>query len=98
MVIEFSLIAAFLAMLCWGLGDFFIQKNTRKIGDLESLAFIGIFGSVFLFPFIIKDLPALLDYRNLLLLGFLGIVTFIAAMLNFEALKKRKIICNRSYF
>ena len=51
--------AAFCAMLLWALGDFLIQRSTRKIGDLESLAFIGIIGSVALIPFIIGDFSLL---------------------------------------
>ena len=31
---------AFVAMLCWGFGDFLIQRATRKIGDFEILAVI----------------------------------------------------------
>ena len=27
---------AFVAMLCWGFGDFMIQKSTRKVGDWET--------------------------------------------------------------
>jgi hypothetical protein len=28
---------AFIAMLCWGVGDFLIQKSARKLGDWETL-------------------------------------------------------------
>ena len=28
---------AFVAMLCWGFGDFLIQRSTRKVGDIEAL-------------------------------------------------------------
>ncbi|MDP2925071.1 MAG: DMT family transporter [Nanoarchaeota archaeon] len=91
MAYEYSIIFAFLAMLCWGFGDFLIQKNARKIGDLESLTFIGIIGAIILFPFVIKDLIHLRVLGNLILLLFLGIITFIAGILDFEALKKGKL-------
>jgi drug/metabolite transporter (DMT)-like permease len=91
MGIGVSLIFAFAAMLCWGIGDFFIQKSTRKVGDLEALAFIGVIGMLMLLPFIIKDLDSLLSLPNLILLCFLGIITFVAAMFDFEALKKGKL-------
>ena len=91
MIIELSVIFAFLAMICWGFGDFFIQKCTRKIGDLESLAYIGIVGIVVLIPFIIKDFNTIFNSKNLIMLGVLGIITFIAAILDFEALKKGKL-------
>ena len=76
MIIETSLLFAFLAMLCWGFGDFFIQRTTRKIGDVESLAYIGIIGSIILLPFVIKDFSLLFSFKNLALLFLLGIITF----------------------
>ncbi len=91
MIFEISFIFAFIAMLCWGFGDFFIQKTTRKIGDVETLAFIGIIGSVGLIPFIFKDFNLLFSVSNLLLLGVLGIITFVGALFNFEALKEGKL-------
>jgi len=91
MIIELSVIFAFLAMICWGFGDFFIQKCTRKIGNLESLAYIGIVGTIVLIPFIIKDFNLIFSPSNLFLLLGLGIITFIAAILDFEALKEGKL-------
>jgi len=91
MSFEISILAAFGAMICWGFGDFFIQRTTRKIGDLEALAFIGIIGTIILLPFIIGDLPLLFSPSNLILLFVVGAVTFVAAMLDFEALKKGKL-------
>ena len=49
---ELGIIFAFAAMLCWGFGDFLIQKSTRKFGDVETLFFISFFGAVVLFPFV----------------------------------------------
>lgn len=91
MGLEVSLIFAFLAMLCWAFGDFFIQKCTRKIGDIECLAFIGIIGSIMVFPFAVKDFHLLFSLQNLFLLVIFSVITFIAAVFDFEALKKGKI-------
>lgn len=91
MGLEVSLLFAFAAMFCWGIGDFLIQKSTRKIGDLESLAFIGVIGTLFLLPFLINDFYLLFSLPNLILLGVLGIITFIAALFDFEALKEGKL-------
>lgn len=91
MQLELSVLAAFGAMLCWGFGDFFIQRTTRKIGDVESLAMIGIIGTVGLLPFIISSLPLLLVPENLLVLTALGIATFFVAIIDFEALKLGKL-------
>jgi drug/metabolite transporter (DMT)-like permease len=79
------------AMLCWGFGDFFIQRTARKIGDLEALAWISILGAVVLVPFIFHELALLSAVQDVLLLLLLAVVTFVAAIFNFEALKEGKI-------
>ncbi|MBN2067010.1 MAG: EamA family transporter [Candidatus Diapherotrites archaeon] len=91
MLFELGVLAAFGAMVCWGFGDFFIQKSTRQSGDVESLAFIGIIGSVMLLPFVLLDLHLLFSVENLLFLSFIGIVTLFVALLDFEALKEGKL-------
>lgn len=86
-LIEPTLLAAFGAMLFWGLGDFLIQHSTRKIGNLESLAFISIIGTLGLFPFVLPELPP----KNPGLLLIIGAVTFLVSLVNFEALKQGKL-------
>ncbi len=84
---------AFVAMLCWGIGDFWIQKSTRKVGDLEALFFVTTFGALVLLPFVYRDIPALFaeSSQTLVILGVLCIVLFIAAILDFEALRVGKL-------
>lgn len=84
---------AFVAMLCWGIGDFLIQKSTRKIGDLEALFFITAFGAIVLFPFAYGNLPALWSgsFDTILILAVLSVVLFFAAILDFEALRVGKL-------
>jgi len=91
MGVEFFLLAAFLAMVCWGFGDFLIQKSVRKIGALESLAFIGLIGAIGILPFILPSIYLIFSLQNLLVLLLLGVVTFIGAIFDFEALKKGKL-------
>lgn len=91
MPFSLSILAAFAATLFWGVGDFLIQRETRKVGDMESLAFIGIIGALGLFPFVLPELPSLFTFQNILLLSFVGIVVFITSVLDFEALKKGKL-------
>jgi len=91
MTFEFVLLAAFAAMLCWGVGDFLIQRTVRKVGDLETLFFIGLIEFVGLFPFVLGDWQLLFSIPNLLVLSLLGVITFIGAMFTFEAFKKGKI-------
>ena len=91
MNLEFGMVFAFLAMVSWGVGDFLIQRTTRKIGDLQSLTFVGIIGSIGLFPLALNDLSLLFYPSNFLLLLFLGIVTFIIGYLDFEAVRVGKL-------
>lgn len=86
-----GVLAAFGAMFAWGFGDFFIQKTVRKIGDIESLAYIGVIGSIGLLPFVFKEIPFLFTKDNLILLAVLGLVVFIVSVINFEALKRGKL-------
>ena len=84
---------AFIAMLAWGIGDFFIQKSARRIGDIEALFCMTLFGSIVLSPFVYKKLPALFtgSHQTLAVLGILCVVLFIAAILDFEALRVGKL-------
>ncbi|MBS3168118.1 DMT family transporter [Candidatus Woesearchaeota archaeon] len=91
MDINLGVIFAFVAMFSWGIGDFLIQKTVRKVGDVEALAYIGIIGGILLLPFVILEFNLLFSLANVLVLVLLGIVTFIAALFNFEALKKGKL-------
>jgi drug/metabolite transporter (DMT)-like permease len=84
-------VVAFCAMVCWGAGDFLIQKSTRRIGDIESLAFIGLIGTVGLLPLMIHDFDLLFSLPNLILLLVLAVFTFVAALFDFEALRIGKL-------
>ncbi len=63
----------------------------RKVGDVEALAFIGIIGGILLLPFVIYEKGLIFTLPNLLLLLVLGVITFVVALFNFEALKKGKL-------
>ena len=90
---SFGILAAIIAMLCWGFGDFLIQRSTRKIGDWETLFLITLFGSVVLLPFVWHDLPIFLQNTGptFWILVAAGLLLFVAALLEFEALKEGKI-------
>lgn len=85
-----GIIFAFTTLLCWGFGDFFIQRTTRLVGSWRALFYIGITGSVGLFPFIFAELPRLTT-DNLLLLGLVAIIILGGALFDFEALRQGKI-------
>jgi uncharacterized membrane protein len=84
---------AFVAMLCWGFGDFLIQRSTRRIGDWETLFVICAFGSVILLPFVIGNLSILWTggFKVLGVLLACSVILFIAALLDFEALREGKL-------
>lgn len=91
MGLEVSMLFALGAMLCWAFGDFLIQRSTRKIGDIESIAFIGIIGCIALFPFAIKDFHLLFSLPNVFLLLLFSIIIFITTFFDFEALREGKL-------
>lgn len=92
MTISAGIVLAFVAMLCWGVGDFLIQKSTRKIGNLETLFAITAFGTLLLLPFIWRDLPSLFENAvGFAILTIGSLILFVAALLEFEALKRGKI-------
>jgi len=84
---------AFVAMLCWGFGDYLIQKSTRKIGDWETLFVISFVGSIILLPFVWKQIPDVILNKqgSLFILLITSVVLLLAALVDFEALKEGKL-------
>jgi len=93
MSLEIGIILAFIAMLCWGFGDFLIQKSTRKFGNWETLFLITLFGAIVLLPFVYKDIPALFSeyWPQMPLVIGASAILLVAALLDFEALKQGKL-------
>ncbi len=89
MAIELGILFAIGAMIFWGFGDFFIQRTTRKLGDWETLFVISLFGLIILTPFVYKDFSFLNE--SFLLLLAVSSVLLVAALLDFEALKRGKL-------
>ena len=91
MTLSVGIIAAIIALLAWGFGDFFIQRAIRAIGSYGALFFIGAFGAVFFLPFIWSKVPTLFYPENLLILTITLAITFVGAVILFGALKVGKI-------
>jgi len=93
MTASLGIALAFVAMLAWGFGDFLIQKSTRKVGDWETLFLITLFGVIVLLPFAGPRLSSLLALggRDLIIMGIACAVLFMAALLDFEALRRGKL-------
>lgn len=83
-------IFAFVALISWGFGDYFIQKTTRLIGIWKALFFIGFTASITLLFFVIDDL-LLLSISDILFLLITSIIVMSAALFDFEALRQGKI-------
>lgn len=89
---SFGILLAFMALVGWGFGDFFIQKASRRIGAAKALFFITCIGSLVLLPFVAPQLPEIFAARPqiwfLVLTSALG---FFPAILYFEGLKRGKL-------
>lgn len=85
-----GIIFALGALLCWSFGDFFIQKASRKTGIVHALFYITAAASVVLLPFVWNDLKHLTSSEIYLLLGS-GVVIFLVALIEFQALKIGKL-------
>jgi len=91
MLVFESLVFAFLAMLCWGFGDFFIQHSVRKTGDIETMAFLGLLGALILSPLVLPEIFLLFNSGNLVVLFMLGVITLATSLITFEAFKRGKL-------
>ena len=58
---------------------------------METLAWIGVIGTLGLLPFVWKDLPTAFSGNNLWILLGLGLLTFVITLMDFEALKRGKL-------
>jgi drug/metabolite transporter (DMT)-like permease len=87
-----GVVYAVIALVCWGIGDFLIQRSARKLGDWSALFFITFLGSLGLLPFIYKDIGALTAQPlTLIWIGVGIVVMFLASLCDFEALRRGKI-------
>ena len=83
---------AFGALVCWGFGDFLIQRSARKFGDLIALLFIDLVATIGLLPFVWNKLPGLwMDPGMMAFLLVPSVAITLAALLDFEALRVGKI-------
>ncbi len=85
-----GIIFALVALLCWGFGDFFIQRTSRKIGIIDAMFVIDFVAAIVLLPFIWNELP-LLDIHSISILVIAGAFIVGAAFLLFEGLKIGKL-------
>ncbi len=87
---QLGLLFAFIALVGWGFGDFFIQKTTRIIGVYKTLFFICIGATVVLFPFVFHEIASYTraDYQSIVILS---LIIFFYALVIFHAFEKGKL-------
>lgn len=79
------------ALVCWGVGDFLIQRSARKCGDVIALFFIALIGAIICTPFIGSELSVLTNYSKLSILVGAALIMLLAALLIFESLRRGKL-------
>jgi len=85
-----AILLAFGTMILWGVGDFLIQRCIKRVGNLETIFWITLVSSIFLFPFVYKSLPLLSGWQFLILF-VLGLIGFLGTYIHFEALDAGKL-------
>ena len=81
------------AMICWGFGDFAMQRSIRRLGDWETLFVLTFFGAIIIYPFVGRDvamLNARVDASYFILIGT-ALILMAATLLTFEGFKHGKI-------
>lgn len=73
-----------------GIGDFLIQHSARSVGDWETLLAISLLGAVVLTPFVYRDLHVVSFNAETTVLFGVSIALLIAALFDFEGLKRGK--------
>jgi len=80
------------ALMLWGIGDFLIQRTTRKVGDWEALFLIAALGTLIITPFVYKNLMGFVGtYATFIILLAAAMVMFVSGIVDFQALKVGKL-------
>lgn len=81
---------SFLALIGWGLGDFFIQRAARHSGSLVAIIFVTASAAIIFLPFVFFQ-PFVFSPRLLGLLFLAALGVLVTAPVGFEALRLGKI-------
>ena len=85
-------------MLGWGLADFFAKKTIDEVGDVITLAWAHVFGTVILFVALfykwflnqqVNDIPS--DFRNWILFLFFGVLQAAVYLLVYCGFRKGQV-------
>ncbi len=81
---------AFAAMLCWGFGDFLIQRSCRAAGDWEALFVVGLIGAVIVSPFIFAMTLAPIAITVALSESYIIVAVILGLAINKEKLERHQ--------
>ena len=85
-----GILFAILAAVTWALGDFSIERTSRKVGSVAVLLYISLFGAIAYFPFVWTDIHVI--QGPTLGLFVIAALTFLfSSVFDFLALKAGKI-------
>lgn len=88
----FAIVAALVALVCWGVGDFLLQRSIRHIGVVEMVFVLGIIGGLVLFPFVISDIGTLFSVEGFsMTLLLAGVIMYVNAVVLFRAYDQGKL-------
>lgn len=79
------------ALVCWGFGDFLIQKETRLAGIWQTLFYNTLITAVVLAPFTLGKLSLLKEPEILKLLFFTAGITLLVVWVECEAFRRGKL-------
>lgn len=79
------------AMIFWGIGDFFVQRMSKRMGNLVALTWIYFIGSVVLLPLAIHDFTLIKTSQNLLTLIILSVLECVFGLTLLKAYEKGKL-------
>lgn len=93
MISNIGILFAFGALLCWGIGDFLLQKQVRRFGDWESQLSIALIGVIVLSPFVFSDLKEMHEsqYEDLAFLFLIAASFLISSLIYLESVKRGKL-------
>jgi len=83
---------AFTALCTWGIGDFLIQRSSRRFGSVITLFSITGLAAIVLLPWAWPEIiSTVTDLAKLKILLLTSGAILVAALLNFESLRRGKI-------
>jgi len=86
-----GILFAFLAAISWGVGDFLVQKSSRRFGDGPALLFVSGFAALVLLPLVFKDIPTIFSGGLIWLFLLASFLVFVSSLFDYEGLRQGKV-------